>query len=65
MSMQPEKLSFWLAEALEHDAPEPVSLQESISADVCIVGGGFTGRWSAIEIKRRDPATHVASVERR
>ncbi|MCZ6894526.1 MAG: FAD-binding oxidoreductase [Gammaproteobacteria bacterium] len=64
MSMQPEKLSFWLAEALEHDAPEPVSLQESISADVCIVGGGFTGLWSAIEIKRRDPATHVAIVER-
>jgi glycine/D-amino acid oxidase-like deaminating enzyme len=33
-------------------------------ADVCIVGGGFTGLWTALFIKRLAPGTDVVLVER-
>jgi putative aminophosphonate oxidoreductase len=32
-------------------------------ADVCIVGGGFTGLWTAIRIKELEPTTDVLLVE--
>ncbi len=40
---QPSVRSLWLAEALAQEPnAEPVELSGSASADVCIVGGGFT-----------------------
>lgn len=57
-------LSWWLAEALG-DAPlETAPLEGPVRADVCIVGGGFTGLWTAINLKQRDPAVRVVVVER-
>ncbi|WP_162916753.1 NAD(P)/FAD-dependent oxidoreductase [Dongia deserti] len=53
----------WLREAIapgEIDAP---ALEGEQRADVCIVGGGYAGMWTALEIKRRAPATDVAIVE--
>ncbi len=41
-----------------------VPLTSTERADVCIVGGGFTGLWTAISIKRLAPATDVVVVER-
>ncbi|MDU3958058.1 MAG: hypothetical protein E7H04_29025, partial [Pseudomonas aeruginosa] len=40
---------FWLDQALrsEHAAPCP-PLAGDTRADVCIVGGGYTGLWTAI-----------------
>jgi glycine/D-amino acid oxidase-like deaminating enzyme len=32
-------------------------------ADVCIIGGGFTGLWAALEIKRRRPSAEVVVLE--
>jgi glycine/D-amino acid oxidase-like deaminating enzyme len=32
-------------------------------ADVCIIGGGFTGLWTALEIKRRRPSAEVVVLE--
>jgi putative aminophosphonate oxidoreductase len=32
-------------------------------ADVCIVGGGFTGLWTALRIKEREPAADVVLIE--
>jgi len=54
--------SLWLDEALagEEDAP-PV--EGEIRADVCIVGGGFTGLWTALQLKVREPGVDVALVE--
>lgn len=57
-------LSFWLAEALAGDSLEPTPLIGDERADVCIVGGGFTGLWTALGIKRADPAARVTIVER-
>lgn len=53
----------WLREAIapgETDAPE---LEGEVRADVCIVGGGLAGLWTAITIKLRAPATDVVIVE--
>lgn len=53
----------WLREAItpgETDAPK---LEGAQRADVCIVGGGYAGMWTALEIKNRNPALDVAIVE--
>ncbi len=55
--------SLWLREALG-DAPDAAPLSESITADVCIIGGGFTGLWTAYWITRLQPGTDVVVLER-
>ena len=63
--MQPQHLSLWLKEAHAAERPERrPPLDAPVEADVCIVGGGFTGLWSAIELKQRRPSTRVVLVER-
>jgi len=54
--------SLWLEEALAgaEDAPR---LEGEERADVCIVGGGFTGLWTAIRLKEHDPTLDVVLVE--
>jgi glycine/D-amino acid oxidase-like deaminating enzyme len=42
--------------------PRP-SLERSRDADVCIVGGGFTGLWTAYELGRADPSLDVVVLE--
>ncbi|XBB67817.1 FAD-dependent oxidoreductase [Nocardioides sp. WV_118_6] len=57
--------SYWLDDALaaEDLVPGRLALREHVRADVCIVGGGYTGLWTAIELKRRDPSLDVVLVE--
>jgi glycine/D-amino acid oxidase-like deaminating enzyme len=56
--------SFWLQEALAADAGEPVpALVGRYAADVCIVGGGFAGLWTAVEVARREPSMRIALIE--
>ena len=54
--------SLWLEEALsgEKDAPP---LEHEDHADVCIVGGGFTGLWTALRLKEDAPDLDVVLVE--
>ncbi|MEV8021392.1 FAD-binding oxidoreductase [Streptomyces sp. NPDC086554] len=47
----------------EVDAGPP--LRESIECDVCIVGGGFTGLWTAHFLKLAEPALDIRIVEAR
>jgi putative aminophosphonate oxidoreductase len=54
--------SLWLEEALAGEETAP-RLEGDERADVCIVGGGFTGLWTAIRLKEQDPALDVALVE--
>jgi glycine/D-amino acid oxidase-like deaminating enzyme len=61
-----EVRSFWLQQALELEgdpAPAP-SLSADARADVCIVGGGYTGLWTAINLKGADPSLEVVLLER-
>jgi glycine/D-amino acid oxidase-like deaminating enzyme len=52
---------FWLD---SRDRPEPTSaLTDSISANLCIIGAGFTGLWSALLAKEADPGKDVVLLE--
>lgn len=57
--------SYWMRDALAAEGvpPRSESLSSSMRADICIVGGGFTGLWTAIEIKKRDPSLDVVLLE--
>lgn len=45
--------------------PERASLQGDHTADVCIVGAGFTGLWTAFYLKKLDPSLRVVMLEAR
>jgi glycine/D-amino acid oxidase-like deaminating enzyme len=54
---------FWLDRA---EAPRPEApLRGQASADLAVVGGGFTGLWAALLAKEADPGREVALVEGR
>ena len=56
--------SLWLDEALSRPGEDDASiLRGSERADVCIVGGGYTGLWAALRLKELDPALDVVVVE--
>jgi glycine/D-amino acid oxidase-like deaminating enzyme len=39
-------------------------LDGAIECDVAIVGGGYTGLWTALELRRADPSLDVVVLER-
>jgi glycine/D-amino acid oxidase-like deaminating enzyme len=58
--------SWWLEEALSHaefrgDPAPPLS--GDVTADVVILGGGYTGMWTAWFLKERDPGVNVVLLE--
>jgi putative aminophosphonate oxidoreductase len=55
--------SLWLEEALADGDEAAPRLEGEERADVCIVGGGYTGLWTALRLKEHDPALDVALVE--
>ena len=51
---------------LDEDPLEPEArpgLIGDVGADLCVVGAGYTGLWSALLAKERDPECHVVVVE--
>jgi glycine/D-amino acid oxidase-like deaminating enzyme len=60
-----ERRGWWLREALraEGDPPPAPRLTESIECDVAIVGGGYTGMWTAYELTERAPGTRIVLLE--
>ncbi|MEA2519391.1 MAG: hypothetical protein QOF49_1471 [Chloroflexota bacterium] len=61
--------SFWLRDAL---GAEPPSLAADVAAppfagraraDVAILGGGYTGLWTALRIRELEPASRIVVVE--
>jgi putative aminophosphonate oxidoreductase len=55
--------SLWLEEALAQENLQEERLDKPTRADVCIVGGGYTGLWTAIRIKELEPSADVVVVE--
>jgi glycine/D-amino acid oxidase-like deaminating enzyme len=56
-----EKACYWFSTTGENAAAEP--LKQDVECDVAIVGGGFTGFWTAYFLQRLAPETSVAVVE--
>ncbi len=52
---------YWLDDPDEPDSLD--TLVRADTADLCIIGGGYTGLWTAILAKERDPSRDVVIIE--
>jgi len=57
-----EPRPYWLSNLPPREPYPP--LASSTNADLCIVGGGFTGLWAALHAKRDDPWRDVVVLEK-
>lgn len=65
MKTENKHLSYWLKDALKKEQPvTPQSLQNNIETDVLIVGGGYTGLWTAILHKQQAPDKKITLIEK-
>ena len=65
LSIEPRLPSWWLEDALAREgdpAPAP-TLDGDATADVAIVGGGYTGLWTALALREQAPELRVALLE--
>jgi glycine/D-amino acid oxidase-like deaminating enzyme len=58
-----QRLSLWW-EAVPAPLPARPALTEDLDVDVCIVGAGFTGLWTAHALAQADPALRIVVLER-
>jgi glycine/D-amino acid oxidase-like deaminating enzyme len=58
-------LPWWIEDALaqEDEHPGPTPLEGDLDADVAIVGGGYSGLWTALALHEHDPAATIAVLE--
>jgi glycine/D-amino acid oxidase-like deaminating enzyme len=65
-SVEPALPSWWLEQALAAEGdPEPAAaLQGDATVDVAVVGGGYTGLWTALALRERAPELRVTLLER-
>src|SRR5581483_10702965 len=63
--VEPRLPAWWLEDALaaEVDAPAAPPLRGEARADVAVVGGGYTGLWTALALRERAPELRVVLVE--
>lgn len=56
-------VSYWLDQP---DAPQPQpALVGRATADLAVIGGGFTGLWTALQAREADPGREVLLLEGR
>ncbi|MFD9334128.1 NAD(P)/FAD-dependent oxidoreductase [Streptomyces sp. NPDC060028] len=58
-------ISFWYATDKTADQPPRAPLTGDTTADVVIVGGGYTGLWTAYYLKRAAPGLRVTVLEQK
>jgi glycine/D-amino acid oxidase-like deaminating enzyme len=65
LTVEPRLPSWWLEQALAAEGnPEPAAaLAGDATADVAIVGGGYTGLWTALALRERAPGLRVTLLE--
>ena len=56
-------LSLWW-DAIDLPLPARPALDGDLTVDVCIVGAGFTGLWTALALAQADPTLRIAVLER-
>ena len=55
----------WFIEALQKEDNLKVNqLDLNLNTDICIIGGGFTGLWTAIKIKEKNPSKNIVIIEK-
>ena len=55
----------WFVEALQKEGDLKVNqLDSNLNTDICIIGGGFTGLWTALKIKEKKPKINVVVIEK-
>ena len=54
--------SFWLSQA--GDLTPRAALDRDLEVDVAIVGGGYTGMWTAYYLKKAEPGLRIVILER-
>jgi len=59
--MKHTPFGYWLEEAGESVAAQPLAVD--VSADVVVVGGGYTGMWAAWHLKALEPDARVVLLE--
>ena len=62
LTVTPGRADPWWLQDAPPDPPEP-ALDGDTTADVAVVGAGFTGLWTALELKRREPSVDVVVLE--
>lgn len=68
MTALPQRIGpvWWLEQALAEEADDAAAcppLAGTATADVCVVGGGFVGMWTALEIADRAPDASVVLLD--
>lgn len=62
--MTPISAVWWMEQALALDPGAACPpLAATVRADVCVVGGGYTGLWTAIELREQAPDASVVLIE--
>ncbi|MBM7769353.1 NAD(P)/FAD-dependent oxidoreductase [Glutamicibacter nicotianae] len=56
-----KRTSYWLDNS-QRPTPHP-ALHGSIATDLLVIGGGYTGLWTALQAKERDPSRKVVLIE--
>ena len=54
--------SYYAASA--NPVPQRPALQGETETDVCIIGAGYTGLWTAYYLKKADPSMNIVVLER-
>lgn len=57
------EVSWWMATCGDDLTPRP-ALDGSVTADVAVLGGGYTGLWTALSLLEKDPSRKVVVLER-
>jgi len=63
--MQNKYQSPWFVEALQSEGELKINkLKNNLITDICIVGGGYTGLWTALKIKEKDSSIDITIIEK-
>ncbi len=63
--LTPHNQPFWFSEAIKKEGALKITpLDTNIDCDVCIIGGGYTGLWTALQLKLKQPTLDVVIIDK-